>query len=83
MTDSYRLLCEKHRKKDRIEKFLSIPEILIFLKGGGPLRKIKIRKNFYIFFFRGPPPPPPLEKIQNLDNHGEFFNAVFFPMLFT
>ena len=34
MVDSDRILCKKHRKKDRSEKFLSFTEILIFREGG-------------------------------------------------
>ena len=46
MTDSYRLLCAKHRKKDRNEKYAMFAEILIFREGPPPLRKIKNRKFF-------------------------------------
>ena len=46
MTDLYRVLSDKHRKKDRSEKFLSVTEILNFLKGGGPSKN----KNSKIFY---------------------------------
>ena len=51
MTDSYRVLCQKHRKKDRSEKYTMVAEILIF-REGGPLRKIKIRKIFMTDSYR-------------------------------
>ena len=46
MMDSDRDPFKMHRGKNRSEKFLSVPEILIFREGGAPLRKIKIRKFF-------------------------------------
>ncbi len=45
MTDSYSILCKKHRKKDRIEKFPKVAEILNFLKGPPPLKN-KNSKQF-------------------------------------
>ena len=47
MIGSYRDLFKMHRGKNRSEKFLSVPEILIFLQGPPSPRKIKNRKNFY------------------------------------
>ncbi len=46
MTDSDRVLCKKHREKDRSEKFPMVAEILIFREGGGP-EKNKNSKIFY------------------------------------
>ena len=69
MIDFNRFLCKKHRKKDRSEKFHSVPEILSFHKGGG-LPKTKTRKFFMIDSYRD------LLKMHRGKNRSEKFLSV-------